>query len=121
MSEQEKYLSKAHKILKLKKWLLPCLIIAIIAVIISFNLLNNKRTMILTYLNFSLIITTFVAIIGYVYYKLFSENILYYCQNYDNNPEGVKRKVRLSYFGASLCAFALIASFIGIIFSFILF
>lgn len=115
MNDQEKYLVKAQKILKLKNMLIICLAVSIITLIASFILLNINGTYIMTYLNSICIITAFVAIVGYVYYKLFSANIIFYCQHYDNNPDGVKRKVRLSYFGAGLCIFAFVISIIEII------
>ena len=115
MNDQEKYLVKAQKILKLKNMLIICIAVSFITLIASFILLNINGTYIMTYLNSICIITAFIAIVGYVYYKLFSANIIFYCQHYDNNPDGVKRKVRLSYFGAGLCIFAFVISIIEII------
>ncbi len=108
MNNIEKYLARAPKIIKAKKVVQICTIVSITTFILSIILLNLNRTTINTYLNTVSFFNLIIIIGGYSYYKLFTSNLQFYIDHYDNNPEGVIRKIRLSTFGIGLCIFSAI-------------
>lgn len=108
MNNIDKYLAKAPKIIKAKKYIQIIALVPIITFILSIILLNANRTTINMYLNTVSFFNLIIILGGYSYYKLFSANLQFYVDHYDNNPEGVIRKIRLSTFGIGMCIFSAI-------------